>query len=112
MKYSQNAQLKSLWYALLSIQRQSVSRGLVSRCSTVSKLRRYKGALDNCRTVWEVILPFCGSLRAPCSRTAGSMFENLTSSLETFFSKIRGRGRKLGESDVREGLRTVRMALL
>jgi len=40
------------------------------------------------------------------------MFENLTSSLETFFSKIRGRGRKLGESDVREGLRTVRMALL
>ena len=40
------------------------------------------------------------------------MFENLTSSLGSFFTKIRGKGRKLTEADVREGLRTVRMSLL
>ena len=40
------------------------------------------------------------------------MFESLTGSLGTFFNKIRGKGKKLTEADVREGLRTVRMALL
>jgi signal recognition particle subunit SRP54 len=40
------------------------------------------------------------------------MFESLTSSLGSFFSKIRGKGRTLTEADVREGLRTVRMSLL
>ena len=40
------------------------------------------------------------------------MFESLTSSLGSFFTKIRGKGRKLTEADVREGLRTVRMSLL
>jgi signal recognition particle subunit SRP54 len=40
------------------------------------------------------------------------MFENLTSSLGTFFTRIRGKGHKLTEADVREGLRTVRMSLL
>ncbi|HYG77701.1 MAG TPA: signal recognition particle protein [Planctomycetota bacterium] len=40
------------------------------------------------------------------------MFESLTGSLGTFFSKIRGKGKKLTEADVREGLRTVRMSLL
>ena len=40
------------------------------------------------------------------------MFESLTNSLGSFFSKIRLKGRKLTEADVREGMRTVRMALL
>ncbi len=40
------------------------------------------------------------------------MFESLTNSLGTFFNKVRGKGRKLTEADVKEGLRTVRMALL
>lgn len=40
------------------------------------------------------------------------MFENLTGSLGTFFQKIRGKGKKLTEADVREGLRSVRMSLL
>ncbi|MCZ7647102.1 MAG: signal recognition particle protein [Planctomycetota bacterium] len=40
------------------------------------------------------------------------MFENLTDSLGQFFSKIGARGKKLTEKDVKEGLRTVRMALL
>ncbi|MCY3018115.1 MAG: signal recognition particle protein [Planctomycetota bacterium] len=40
------------------------------------------------------------------------MFESLTSSLGSFFTRIRGKGRKLTEADVREGLRTVRMSLL
>ena len=40
------------------------------------------------------------------------MFESLTESLNTFFTRIRGKGRKLSESDIREGLRTIRMALL
>jgi len=40
------------------------------------------------------------------------MFESLTSSLGTFFNKVRGKGRKLTEADVKEGLRTVRMSLL
>lgn len=40
------------------------------------------------------------------------MFESLTGSLGSFFTKIRGKGRKLTEADVREGLRTVRMSLL
>jgi signal recognition particle subunit SRP54 len=40
------------------------------------------------------------------------VFESLTSSLGSFFTKIRGKGKKLTEADVREGLRTVRMALL
>jgi len=40
------------------------------------------------------------------------MFESLTESLNSFFTKVRGKGRKLTEADVREGLRTVRMALL
>jgi len=40
------------------------------------------------------------------------MFESLTSSLGSFFTKIRGKGKKLTEADVREGLRTVRMSLL
>jgi len=40
------------------------------------------------------------------------MFESLTGSLGTFFTKIRGKGKKLTEADVREGLRTVRMSLL
>jgi signal recognition particle subunit SRP54 len=40
------------------------------------------------------------------------VFESLTSSLGTFFNKVRGKGKKLTEADVKEGLRTVRMALL
>jgi signal recognition particle subunit SRP54 len=40
------------------------------------------------------------------------MFDSLTGSLGSFFQKIRGKGRKLTEADVREGLRTVRMSLL
>jgi len=40
------------------------------------------------------------------------MFESLTGSLGSFFTKIRGKGRKLTEADVKEGLRTVRMSLL
>src|SRR5438552_8199105 len=40
------------------------------------------------------------------------MFESLTGSLGSFFTKIRGKGGKLTEADVREGLRTVRMSLL
>jgi signal recognition particle subunit SRP54 len=40
------------------------------------------------------------------------MFESLTSSLGSFFNKVRGKGRKLTEADVKEGLRTVRMSLL
>jgi len=40
------------------------------------------------------------------------MFESLTSSLGNFFNKVRGKGRKLTEADVKEGLRTVRMSLL
>ena len=40
------------------------------------------------------------------------MFESLTNSLGTFFNKVRGKGKKLTEADVREGLRTVRMSLL
>jgi len=40
------------------------------------------------------------------------MFDNLTQSLNSFFTRIRGKGRKLTETDVRDGLRTVRMALL
>jgi len=40
------------------------------------------------------------------------MFENLTDSLTSFFNKVRGKGKKLSEADVKEGLRTVRMALL
>ena len=40
------------------------------------------------------------------------MFESLTSSLGSFFNKVRGKGKKLTEADVREGLRTVRMSLL
>ncbi len=40
------------------------------------------------------------------------MFESLTTSLGSFFTKIRGKGKKLTEADVREGLRTVRMSLL
>lgn len=40
------------------------------------------------------------------------MFESLTSSLGGFFNKISGKGKKLTEADVREGLRTVRMSLL
>ena len=40
------------------------------------------------------------------------MFESLTSSLGSFFHKVRGKGKKLTEADVREGLRTVRMSLL
>jgi signal recognition particle subunit SRP54 len=40
------------------------------------------------------------------------MFESLTTSLGSFFTKIRGKGKKLSEADVREGLRTVRMSLL
>jgi signal recognition particle subunit SRP54 len=61
-------------------------------------------------------------LRAPVALTLatllllgegyGGMFENLTSSLGSFFSKIAGKGRKLTEADVREGLRTVRLSLL
>jgi signal recognition particle subunit SRP54 len=41
-----------------------------------------------------------------------NMFESLTSSLGSFFSKVAGKGKKLTEADVREGLRTVRMSLL
>ncbi len=41
-----------------------------------------------------------------------AMFESLTSSLSGFFNKIAGRGKKLSEADIREGLRTVRMSLL
>ena len=40
------------------------------------------------------------------------MFENLTTSLGSFFNKVRGKGRKLTEADVREGLRAVRLSLL
>ncbi|HLX60267.1 MAG TPA: signal recognition particle protein [Planctomycetota bacterium] len=40
------------------------------------------------------------------------MFENLTSSLSSFFRKVSGKGKKLTEADIREGLRTVRMSLL
>lgn len=40
------------------------------------------------------------------------MFENLTNSLGGFFNKIRGKGRKLTVQDIKDGLRTVRMALL
>ncbi|MBE7462433.1 MAG: signal recognition particle protein [Planctomycetes bacterium] len=40
------------------------------------------------------------------------MFETLTESLGSFFSKIGAKGRKITETDVKEGLRTVRMALL
>src|SRR5438477_5135297 len=40
------------------------------------------------------------------------MFESLTTSLSTFFRKVSGKGKKLTEADVREGLRTVRMSLL
>jgi signal recognition particle subunit SRP54 len=40
------------------------------------------------------------------------MFESLTSSLGGFFRKLSGKGKKLTEADIREGLRTVRMSLL
>ncbi|HEY3319812.1 MAG TPA: signal recognition particle protein [Planctomycetota bacterium] len=40
------------------------------------------------------------------------MFESLQTSLGSFFTRIRGKGKKLTEADVREGLRTVRMSLL
>ncbi len=40
------------------------------------------------------------------------MFESLTTSLSGFFRKIGGKGKKLTEADIREGLRTVRMSLL
>ena len=40
------------------------------------------------------------------------MFESLTESLNTFFVRVRGKGKKLTEADIKEGLRTVRMALL
>ncbi len=40
------------------------------------------------------------------------MFENLTDSLGSFFNKIKGKGQKLTEKDVKDGLRTVRMSLL
>src|ERR1700761_2423636 len=40
------------------------------------------------------------------------MFESLTGSLSNFFRKVSGKGKKLTESDIREGLRTVRMSLL
>jgi len=40
------------------------------------------------------------------------MFESLQNSLGSFFNKVRGKGKKLTEADVREGLRTVRMSLL
>src|SRR6185295_9421597 len=40
------------------------------------------------------------------------MFENLTTSLSSFFRKVSGKGNKLTEADIREGLRTVRMSLL
>lgn len=39
------------------------------------------------------------------------MFENITNSLETVFSKLSGRGR-LTESNIKDGLREVRVALL
>lgn len=40
------------------------------------------------------------------------MFDGIRESLDGFFSKIRGKGNKLTEQDVKDGLRTVRMALL
>src|SRR5438046_4157739 len=40
------------------------------------------------------------------------MFESLTTSLSTFFRKVSGKGKKLTEADILEGLRTVRMSLL
>ena len=40
------------------------------------------------------------------------MFENLTGSLRGFFQKVSGKGNKLTEADIKEGLRTVRMSLL
>ena len=40
------------------------------------------------------------------------MFESLTGSLSSFFRKVGGKGKKLTEADIREGLRTVRMSLL
>ncbi|MEI6234725.1 MAG: signal recognition particle protein [Planctomycetota bacterium] len=40
------------------------------------------------------------------------MFESLTGSLSTFFRKVGGKGKKLTEADIKEGLRTVRMSLL
>jgi len=40
------------------------------------------------------------------------MFDGLRESLDGFFRKIRGKGNKLTEADVKEGLRPVRMALL
>ena len=40
------------------------------------------------------------------------MFDGLRESLDSFFRKVQGKGNKLSEQDVRDGLRTVRMALL
>ena len=40
------------------------------------------------------------------------MFESLTGSLSNFFRKVGGKGKKLTEADIKEGLRTVRMSLL